>query len=89
MAKKYGLCDDEIEDYIDCIEMDVKDVANGGMTGLEFRNELIRRLNNNALRYVGGVYDGREYLDVELFEVDEIYEIIDRVLTRIPEDTGR
>ena len=88
LARKYGLYHDEIEDCIECIEMDVIDVANGGMTGLEFRNELVRRLNNNAMRYAGASYDGREYLDVELFDVDEVYEIIDRVLARIPEDTN-
>lgn len=58
------------------------------MTGLEFRNELVRRLNENANRYVGGTCNGRVYPEAELFEVDEVYEIIDRVLDEIPEDTG-
>lgn len=58
------------------------------MSGLEFRNELVRRLNENANRYVGGTCNGRKYPDVELFEVDEVYEIIDRVLDGIPEDEG-
>lgn len=58
------------------------------MTGLEFRNELVKRLNENANRYVGGICNGHEYPEAELFEVDEVYEIIDRVLDRIPEDTG-
>ena len=54
----------------------------------ELRNDLIDRLNNNAIRYVGGVCNGTEYPEVETFEVDEIYEIIDRVFDRIPEDNG-
>lgn len=58
------------------------------MTVLEFRNELVKRLNNNANRYVGGTCNGHEYPEAELFEVDEIYEIIDRVLEGIPEDDG-
>lgn len=58
------------------------------MTGLEFRNELVKRLNNNANRYVGGTCNGHFYPEAELFEVDEIYEMIDRVLEGIPEDDG-
>ena len=58
------------------------------MTGLEFRNELVRRLNQNANRYVGGTCNGIFYPEVELFEVDEVYEIIDRVFNKIPEDDG-
>ena len=88
LAKKYGIYSDEIDYYIDCIEMDVKDAVDGGMTGLEFRNELVRRLNNNAIRYAASADDGHKYLDAEFFEVDEVYEIIDRVLARIPEDTN-
>ena len=57
------------------------------ITGLEFRNELVRRLNENADRYVGGTCDGHYYPETELFEVDEVYEIIDRVLDGEPEDT--
>lgn len=56
------------------------------MTGLEFRNELVKRLNENANRYVGGTCKGIEYPNVETFDVDEVYEIIDRVLDGIPED---
>lgn len=59
------------------------------MTGLEFRNELVKRLNENANRYTGGIFNGHEYPRVELFEVDEIYEIIDRVLDNVPEDTWK
>lgn len=55
---------------------------------LEFRNELVKRLNNNANRYTGGTCNGHEYPEAELFEVDEIYEIINRVLEGIPEDDG-
>ena len=55
---------------------------------LEFRNELVVRLNNNANRYTGGTCNGHEYPEAELFEVDEIYEIIDRVLDGIPKDDG-
>lgn len=58
------------------------------MTVLEFRNELVRRLNENANRYVGGICNGHKYSEAELFEVDEVYEIIDRVLDGIPEDIG-
>ena len=58
------------------------------MTDLKFRNELVRSLNENANRYVGGTCNGHEYPEAELFEVDEVYEIIDRVLDGIPEDTG-
>ena len=58
------------------------------MTGLEFRNELVKRLNNNANRYVGGTCNEHFYPEAELFEVDEIYEMIDRVLNEVPEDDG-
>lgn len=56
------------------------------MTGLEFRNELVKRLNNNANRYIGGTCNGIYCPETELFEADEIYEIIDRILDGIPED---
>ena len=54
-------------------------------TFLEFRNELVRRLNENANRYI---CNDSKYPEAEFFEVDEIYEIIDRVLEGIPEDIG-
>ena len=62
--------------------MDISTVA------LAFSNELVNRLNNNASRYVGGTCNGHEYPCVETFDVDEVYEIIDRVLKGIPEDDG-
>lgn len=58
------------------------------MTALEFKNELIRRLNQNANRYHGGTCNGKEYLNIETFDVDEVYEIIDRVYENVPEDEG-
>ena len=58
------------------------------MTAKEFYNELIDRLNTYANRYVGGSCNGHDYPEAELFEVDEIYEMIERVLNGIPEDTG-
>lgn len=58
------------------------------MTGLEFCNELIRRLNENVDRYVGEcICQGRKYPENEYFNVDDVYEVIDRVLNGIPEDT--
>lgn len=48
---------------------------------LNFRNELIKRLNENANRYLS-----KEYPQLEFFEVDEAYEIIDRVYDGISED---
>ena len=51
---------------------------------LEFRNELVSRLNENANRY-NFIYNGQ---DLEFFDVDEIYDIIDRVYDGIPEDDG-
>lgn len=59
--------------------------ANTSVT--DFRNDLINRLNNNANRYVGGTCNGRFYPEVEMFDVDEVYEIIDRVYDGVPEDT--
>jgi hypothetical protein len=56
------------------------------MTALEFKNELIRRLNQNANRYHGGTCNGKEYPNIKTFDVDEVYEIIDRVYENIPED---
>lgn len=50
------------------------------------RKELISRLNNLANRYHGGRCNGVEYKDVETFDVDKVYEIIDRVWEGIPED---
>ena len=58
------------------------------LTALQFRNELVRRLNTSVNRYTGGVCNGTEYPEVQTFEVDEIYEVIDRVLRGIPEDDG-
>ena len=74
----------EFKDFVD--KMQPK--YNKEMTGMEFCNELIRRLNNNANRYVGGTCDGHFYPEAELFEVDEIYEMIGRVRDGIPEDDG-
>lgn len=54
----------------------------------QFVNELIYRLNNHANRYVGSSCNGTFYPEVELFDVDEVYEIIDRVLDGTPEDIG-
>lgn len=59
------------------------------MTTTEFRSELINRLNNNANRYHGGTCDGKYFPEVETFDVDEVYEIIDRVYEGVPEDDGR
>lgn len=70
------------------LENKIKILRGKNMTGLEFRNELVRRLNENANRYVGGICNGHEYPEAELFEIDEVYEIINRVLDGIPEDTG-
>lgn len=51
---------------------------------LYFRNELIKRLNENANRYQF-IQGGQ---GIEMFDVDEVYEIIDRVYDGIPEDDG-
>ena len=32
--------------------------------------------------------NGREYPNIETFDVDEVYEIIDRVYENVPEDEG-
>lgn len=42
---------------------------------LNFRNELIKRLNENANRYQF-IQGGQ---GIEMFEVDEVYEIINRI----------
>ena len=58
------------------------------MTGLDFCNELIRRLNENVDRYVGECScKGYVYPENEYFCVDDVYEVIDRVIDGIPEDT--
>ena len=56
------------------------------MTILQFRNELIKRLNENANRYYSGFLNGNEFPNIETFDVDEVYEIIDRVYGNIQED---
>jgi hypothetical protein len=43
------------------------------VTTLEFRSELIHRLNNNASRYHGGTCNGKYFPEVETFDVDEVY----------------
>lgn len=58
------------------------------MTVLEFRNELVKRLNNNLDRYHGGTCNGRKFPYAETFAVDDVYEVIDRVYDGIPEDEG-
>lgn len=55
------------------------------MTAIEFVNELKRRLNDNLNRYVGGTCDGKYYPHVETFDVDEVYECIDRIMDGLPE----
>ena len=54
------------------------------MTTVEFKNELIDRLNNNASRYHGGICNGKYFPEVETFDVDEVYEIIDRIYFNQP-----
>jgi hypothetical protein len=77
---------------VDC--MGTCDEANGeefnrqNLSALDFRNDLVRRLNVNANRYTGGTCNGTEYPEAQTFEVDEVYEIVDRVLRGIPEDDG-
>lgn len=51
---------------------------------LDFRNELIKRLNENANRYQF-IQGGQ---GIEMFEVDEVYGIINRVYDGISEDDG-
>ena len=59
------------------------------MTVLEFRNELIKRLDKNTHRYYHGKdCNGKEYPYIEMFDVDEVYEIIDRVANGVPENMG-
>lgn len=46
---------------------------------LDFRNELIKRLNDiNVYQFVG----------INMIDIDKVYEIIDRVFDGIPEDDG-
>lgn len=93
------MCYETCDKFKDCTECPIKKAIDklaqyedatecGEITGLDFRNELVKRLNNNATRYVGSFVDGKYYPEVELFEVDEIYEIIDRILDGEPEDEG-
>lgn len=58
------------------------------MTGKEFAKELKHRLDFNLNRYRGGFCNGREFPNVETFDVDEVYECIDRIANGIPEDTN-
>ena len=66
-------------------EEEYVDYSNSRMTVLEFRNELVKRLNN-LNRYHGGMCNGREFPHVETFDVDEVYEVIDRVCDGTPEE---
>lgn len=51
---------------------------------IDFRNELIKRLNKvKRHQFIRGGQD------IEMFDVDEVYEIIDRVYDGIAEDDGR
>ena len=36
----------------------------------------------------GGKCNGKEFPEVETFDVDEVYKIIDRVYENVPEDEG-
>lgn len=58
------------------------------MTTLEFRSELIHRLNNNASRYYGGTCNGKYFPEVETFDVNEVYEIIDKIYFNQSEDNN-
>lgn len=50
-----------------------------------FRSELIKCLNDTN-RYHGGECNGRLFPNVETFDVDEVYEIIDRIFFNQSED---
>lgn len=52
------------------------------MSSLAFRNELVSRLNNQVNRYRSEKTPGLEF-----FEVDEIYETIDDILSGKPVDS--
>lgn len=54
----------------------------------EFCNELIKRLNESVDRYVGECScNGLIYPENEYFNVDDIYEVIDRILDDTQQDT--
>lgn len=56
------------------------------MNAVEFSNKLKSSLNDNANRYHGGYCNGRYFPNIETFDVDEVYDIIDRIASNISED---
>ena len=61
---------------------DEVEFKNGNINGLAFRNELVNRLNNQVTRYRSEKTPGLEF-----FEVDEIYDTIDDILSGRPVDS--
>ena len=55
------------------------------MDALEFKNELVRRLNN-VPRYTHASYKGIQYYEVETIGTDDLYRIINDILNDIPEE---
>ena len=55
------------------------------MDALEFKNELVRRLNN-VPRYTHASYKGIQYYEVETIGTDDLYRIINDILNGIPEE---
>lgn len=57
------------------------------MTAEEFINKFIKALNTQLNRYHGGTCNGRYYPNVETFDVDEVYDTIDRIYLPTQRDT--
>lgn len=53
---------------------------------LEYRNKVVAALNNELNRYVGGECKGRYFPLVETFDVDEVYELLDRVYDKMEKE---
>jgi len=49
------------------------------MTVEEYRHKIIMALNDKLCRYNGGTCEGKYFPDVETFDVDDVYEMLDSI----------
>lgn len=82
---KYYVKNKTVENDICTIDLEFKERKKDSAE--YFRNELIKRLNN-INRYHSGEYNGKKFPNVETFNVDEVYEIIDRIYLNQSEDNN-
>jgi hypothetical protein len=83
VGDRYYVKDKTVENDICTIDLEFRERKRDSAE--YFRNELIKRLNN-INRDHDGECNGRTFPNAETFDVDEVYEIIDRIYFNQSED---